>query len=83
MKVALPKEEPAVLVLWKDMSQKEIVAQPDPDPNMENMAMIPMFWVEEDREKMLDMVWFKYDNATKFKVNSGKQKGYVGYLRLK
>lgn len=80
MRVVLPEEEKSVFALWKDMSQKDLEAKMD---GGENVIFLPMFWTEADREKLLDKVWMKYENATKFKVTDGKLAGYIGYIRLK
>jgi len=45
------------------------------------IAYLRLFWVDPSREKTMDGIWSKYDNALKFKVTSGKDQGHVAYMR--
>ncbi len=62
------EEHPVITLVLKD------------DPSHVS-AVVPIFWLDVNRETNADMYWKKYKSSIKFKVSDGVYKGFVGYFR--
>lgn len=59
--------------LTKELSKKALVS---------SSFLASVFWLDPEREEIFDQVWRWQRNATKIKIVSGPQKGFVGYYSI-
>ncbi len=48
----------------------------------DSAALVPIFWVDPERERSMDYLWSKYPESFKFVVKDKPRQGYVGYARI-